>query len=78
MCICRRRHGGRRTHSRRSSLQASWKRARQDLRDSEGDEYWRGVFLRRHPGIEAVPLDRSDEEAWERHVQTQLQMHEAH
>eukprot|EP00972_Heterocapsa_arctica_P021352 3144267-Heterocapsa_arctica.AAC.1 len=42
MCICRRRHGGRRTHSRRSSLQASWKRARQELRDSEGDEYWRG------------------------------------
>eukprot|EP00972_Heterocapsa_arctica_P012230 1793584-Heterocapsa_arctica.AAC.1 len=35
------------------------------------------VFLHKHTGIDALPLDRDDEEAWAHHVQTQVQMHEA-
>eukprot|EP00972_Heterocapsa_arctica_P052639 7746731-Heterocapsa_arctica.AAC.1 len=37
ICPCLRRYGGKRRHTHRSSLRASWIRARRDLRESEGD-----------------------------------------
>eukprot|EP00972_Heterocapsa_arctica_P037804 5566227-Heterocapsa_arctica.AAC.1 len=36
-----------------------------------------GRSSRRHPEIEALPLNRSDEEAWEHHTQVLIQKHEA-
>eukprot|EP00972_Heterocapsa_arctica_P099840 14727966-Heterocapsa_arctica.AAC.1 len=75
ICTCMRRFGSRR-HTHRSSLRASWIRARKDLRETEGDEYWRQLCIRRHPGIDAMDLSGSDEEAWEAHVRKQVQIHE--
>ena len=70
-----RRFGSRR-HTHRTSLRASWIRARKDLRETDEDEYWRRLCIIRHPGIDEMDLSRSDEEAWEAHLRKQVQVHE--
>eukprot|EP00972_Heterocapsa_arctica_P044629 6586887-Heterocapsa_arctica.AAC.1 len=71
-----RRFHGKRRHTHQSSLRASWIRARKDFTESEGDEYWRQLCIRRHPGIEAMDISCGDEDAWEAHVQAQIRNHE--
>ncbi len=76
ICRCLRRHQLRSTHRNRSSLKASWIRARKELKEAEGNDRTRRECLGRHPGIETTALTEDDEEAWEAYFLAQIRAHE--